>query len=70
MRKRFSIMVTEYGSDHEVELCQVDGDPPPTVAGLKCKTLMVHNGKARRRTKMPKYMDIRVVDHQAEAANA
>lgn len=71
MSKRFSIMVTEYGSDREVELCQLDGDTAPTIAGLKAKTLMVHTGKpgVRRRTRMPKYMDIRVVDHQKEQAN-
>ena len=64
--KRYSIMVTEYGADREVELCQLDGDPNPTVEGLKAKTLMVHNGQPgrHRRTKTQKYTDIRVVDHQ------
>lgn len=70
MSKRYSIMVTEYGADREVELCQLDGDPEPTVLGLKAKTLMVHNGKPgqHRRTKIQKYASIRVVDHQAEDA--
>jgi hypothetical protein len=67
--KRFSVMVHECGADREVELCQLDGDPAPTVAGLKQKTLMVHTGKgggkARRRTKIPKYTNIRVVDNGA-----
>lgn len=62
---RFSIMVMEYGADREVELCQVDGNPQPTVDGLKLKTLMVHTGKpgTRRRTRIQKYTNIRVVDH-------
>ena len=60
--KRFTIMVQEYGSEREVELCQLDGDPAPTVAGLKAKTLMIDNGLSRRRTKIPKYTNIRVVD--------
>jgi hypothetical protein len=61
-------MVQEYGSDREVELCQLDGNPDPTVAGIKSKTLMVHpGGTARRRTKIPKYTNVRVIDHQAEA---
>lgn len=68
--KRYSIMVTEYGADRELELCQLDGDPEPTVAGIKAKTLMVHTGgPSRRHTKIPKYINIRVVDHQ-EAAHA
>jgi len=67
--KRFSVMVQEYGSDHEVELCQLDGDPNQTVEGLKAKTLMVHasGGNGRRRTRTPKYMNIRVVDNLATA---
>lgn len=61
---RYSIFVHEYGSDHEVELCQLDGNPEHTVAGLKAKTLMVHNGVSRRRSRMPKYSNIRVVDNE------
>lgn len=69
---RYSIMVTEYGADREVELCQLDGNPEPTVQGLKAKTLMVHTGQPgrHRRTKIPKYMNIRVVDHQEVPADA
>jgi len=68
--KRYSVMVTEYGADREVELCQLDGDPDPTVKGLQSKTLMVHTGQPgkHRRTKIPKYSNIRVVDHQAVPA--
>lgn len=62
--KRFSVMVQEYGSSREVELCQLDGDPEPTVKGLQNKTLMVALADKRRRTKILKYSNIRVVDHQ------
>lgn len=66
--KRFSVMVQEYGSSREVELCQMDHNPEATVAGLQSKTLMVHaDPNARRRTKIPKYTAVRIVDHQAEA---
>jgi len=70
---RFSIMVTEYGAYHEVELCQLDGNPEPTVKGLEAKTLIVHTGKpgVKRRSKIPKYTNIRIVDHEAtEQSNA
>lgn len=41
--KRYSIMVTEFGSDREVELCQLDGNPQPIVKGLEAKTLMIRS---------------------------
>jgi hypothetical protein len=65
--KRYSIMVVEYGSNHEVELCQLDGDTAPVIAGLRAKTLSVGlmSGK-RRLTKIPKYGRIRVVDNRHE----
>lgn len=63
--KRFSIMIQEYGADREVELCQLDGDPAQTVLGLKAKTLTVGKPGARRRTKIPKYTNVRVVDNGA-----
>lgn len=66
---RFSIMVLEYGADREVEICQLSGNPQPTVDGLKAKTLMLHTGAgSRRRTRIPKYTNIRVVDHEDEHA--
>lgn len=57
-----SIYVQEYGSEREVELCHVAGDPEPTIAGLRAKTLMVDGGGARRRTKIPKYTSVRSVE--------
>jgi hypothetical protein len=36
--KRYSIMVREVGSDHEVELCQVDRNPKAIAEALGQKT--------------------------------
>jgi adenylate cyclase class IV len=67
--KRYSIMVIEYGSDREIELCQTDTNPQMVVEGAKEKTLMVYKGPdARRRSKTCKYTSIRIVDHQEAAA--
>jgi hypothetical protein len=63
-QKRWSIMVVEYGSNHEVELCQLDGDTAPVIAGLRAKTLHVGLSGKRRLTKIPKYSGIRVVDNR------
>lgn len=45
MKKRFSIWVRERGSDHDVELCELDGDPQPTITALYAKRLKLGNGK-------------------------
>lgn len=63
MKKRYSIMVQEFGSDHEVELCQVEQGAEQIVAAAKAKTLMVHDGKKNRRTKMSKYLNVRMVEN-------
>lgn len=63
MAKRYSIMVTEYGSDREVELCQVEQNPEVIVEGAKAKSL-IFNGKSSRRSRMPKYTNIRIVDNE------
>jgi hypothetical protein len=53
---RFSIMVTEYGSDHEVLLCDVDANPQRIVDGLKGKRLKLRFGpKARRPSGIGRY---------------
>ena len=57
MKKRFSIWVREYGSDHDVELMEVDSNPEPIVKGLREKTL---NFGGR---KHPKYSWVRVVNN-------
>ena len=58
MKKRFSIWVREHGSDHDVELCQVENDPKPTVKALHEKQLKLGNGK-----KISKYSFVRVVEN-------
>lgn len=57
MKKRFSIWVREHGSDHDVELMEVDSNPEPIKAGLYEKTLKF--GK----NKHPKYDWVRVVEN-------
>jgi hypothetical protein len=66
MKRRYSIMVREYGSDHNVELLQVDTNPQPIVDGLHKKTLTIRHSifeKGKRTTKVPKYSFIQVVDN-------
>lgn len=68
MTARYSIMVQEYGSDHEVELMQVAAHPQALVEGLKAKTLTIRRSifePGKRVAKIPKYISIRVVDHEA-----
>ena len=59
MKKRFSIWVREHGSDHDVELCQVENDPMPTVHALHEKRLKLGKGK-----KIPQYDFVRWVDNE------
>ena len=66
MKKRFSIWVREYGSDHDVELMQLDGDPGPIVAGLNKKMLTISKSifeSGKRKSKIPKYSWVRVVEN-------
>lgn len=64
MKRRYSIWVREYGSDHDVELMQVDSNPQAITTGLHAKTLNTTTGKgARKKTKMAKYTYIYVVDN-------
>lgn len=66
MKKRYSIWVREYGSDHDVELMQVDSNPQAITTGLHGKMLKVKTGEfGQRKSTMPKYSFIRVVDNEA-----
>jgi hypothetical protein len=63
---RFSILVTEHGSDHAVELMRVDSNPQAIVDGLRQKTLRVERSisePGRRRVRIPKYTFIEVRDN-------
>lgn len=69
MKKRFSIWVREYGSDHDVELMQVDSNPQQVTAGLHSKTLTIKHSifePGKRTSRIPKYSFIRVVDNHAQ----
>jgi hypothetical protein len=61
--KRYSIMVKEEGSDHEVELCQVNSSPKSIADALSRKTL--RTSSEDRQYRIPKYTWIRVVDRGA-----
>lgn len=68
MKKRYSIWGREYGSDHDVELIQVDSNPQPVVDGLMSKTLTVKNSifdNAKKKTKIRKYTWLRIVENKA-----
>jgi hypothetical protein len=61
---RFSVMVTEYGSDHEVLLCEVGANTQRIVDGLKAKRLRVGlSPKSRRVSDIKRYDRIRIVDN-------
>jgi hypothetical protein len=53
--KRFSIMVREFGSDHDVELVQCDANPNPLAHALETK---------RGRSGCATYSSVRIVDNK------
>lgn len=56
--KRYSIMVVPYGSNKEVELCQVDNNPSEVARAALAMKL----GKGRER--VDKYSAVRIQDNQ------
>ena len=57
MTARYSIMVREYGSDHDVELMQVNSNPGAICEGLKKKMLKLSRSvyePGKRTVKIPK----------------
>lgn len=67
MKRRYSIWGTEYGSDHEVELIQVDNNPQPVVDGLMAKTLAITTKDgSKKKSKIRKYTWLRVIDNAPE----
>ena len=68
MKKRFSIWVREHGSDHDVELLEVDNDPDPLVHKLRSMTLTIKKSifeGGRRKSEIPKYTNVRAVENHA-----
>lgn len=66
---RYSIMVREYGSDHNVELMQVNSNPQAIVDGLRKKMLTIRTSifePGKRVRKIPKYAFIQIIDHEAQ----
>jgi hypothetical protein len=59
--KRYSIMVKEDGSDHEVELCQVNCNPKKIADGVGKK--MLRKSSMGRSYRTQKYNWIRIVDN-------
>jgi hypothetical protein len=68
MKRRFSILVRELGSKHEVELVQCDTRPEAIVAALHAKT--VHQSVMGRGHRITQYCEIRVVDNTGETPDA
>ena len=66
MMRRYSILVIEYGSKHEVELCQVDQHPHEIAAGATAKRLTITTDKGKRAS-IPKYTSVRVRENRAPA---
>jgi hypothetical protein len=62
--KRYSILAQEYGSEHEVELCQVDANADEVVRALQAKKLLIgENLVTRRKSSVSKYTNIRIVEN-------
>jgi hypothetical protein len=63
---RFTIVIREIGSDHDVALANCDSNPEAIAAGLKAKALVTGQRRGRHRTTIPKYTTVRIVDHEKE----
>jgi hypothetical protein len=69
--RRYSILVTKYGADHQVRLCDVDSKPQQIVDGLKAKRLKVYlTPKAKRLSDIKRYDRIRIIDNGSAAGPA
>lgn len=66
--KRYSIIGREYGSDHDVEIIQVESNPQAVLDGLVNKTLTIQHSiflskGAGKKSKVRKYTWLRIVDN-------
>jgi len=61
MRRRYSILVREKGSDREIELCQVDTNPEKVAEAAGMKLLRV--GNSGRQYRIKRYDRVRIVDN-------
>jgi hypothetical protein len=67
MRKRYSILVRENGSNREIELCEVDSNPKKVAEAVAMKLLRMSSSGRQYRIK--RYDWIRIVDN-GEASTA
>jgi len=66
MKRRYSIWVREIGSDHDVELMQVDSNPEVLASQLRGKALTIRKSifePGKRKSKVGKYSSVWVVDN-------
>lgn len=65
MKQRYSIWGREYGSDHDVEIVQVNANPQAVVEGLMCKTLSINHSAmpGGKKSKVRKYSWLRIVEN-------
>jgi hypothetical protein len=64
---KYSIIVREHDSDHDVELLQVNGNPEAIVKALRGKKLTMRASifkSGPRRFQIPKYSQIRIVENE------
>jgi hypothetical protein len=62
MRRRYSIWVREFMSDHDVELLDVNTNPESVAEALRLKRVKI--GKRGQTT--ARYVDVRVVDNEVQ----
>ena len=66
MKRRYSIWVREIGSNHDVELMQVDSNPDVLASQLRAKALTIRKSifePGKRKSKVGKYSSVWVVDN-------
>ena len=65
MKQRYSIWGREYGSDHDVEIVQVDTNPEAMRRALGQKMLNVShsNFPGGKKSKIPKYSWLRIEEN-------
>jgi hypothetical protein len=66
MKQRYSIWGREYGSDHDVEIVQVNSNPQAVVDGLMQKMLTVRHSimKGGKTAKIRKYSYLRITENE------
>lgn len=67
MKQRYSIWGREYGSDHDVEIIQVNSNPETMRKALGLKTLSItHNafGGVKKKSKTTRYSYLRIVENK------